>query len=51
MSTSHSHLKINNFGPIESVDIYLSGLTVLVGPQGTGKSLALQWLKLAIETV
>lgn len=42
-------LSIKNFAQIGSVDIDFADLTVLVGAQGTGKSLALQWLKTAID--
>ncbi len=38
------HLKIRNFGPIKSADINVNGLTVFVGAQATGKSLAAQLL-------
>jgi hypothetical protein len=36
-------------GPIDSVSMDLGDLTILVGPQATGKSIALQMLKLAEE--
>jgi hypothetical protein len=42
-------LSIKNFAQIESIDIDFGkpgDLTILVGQQATGKSLALQWLKL-----
>jgi hypothetical protein len=42
-------LSIKNFAQIGSVDLEFADLTVLVGAQGTGKSLALQWLKTAID--
>jgi hypothetical protein len=42
-------LTLERFGPIRSVELPIADITVLVGPQATGKSLALQWLKLAIE--
>lgn len=42
-------LSIKNFAQIDSVDLELADLTVLVGAQGTGKSLALQWLKIALD--
>jgi energy-coupling factor transporter ATP-binding protein EcfA2 len=42
-------LVIQNFAQIEEVSLELGDLTVLVGPQGTGKSLALQWLKIALD--
>jgi hypothetical protein len=42
-------LSIKNFAQIGSVDLEFADLTVLVGAQGTGKSLALQWLKIALD--
>jgi hypothetical protein len=47
--TAPHRLTIENFGQIEKLDLEFGDLTVLVGAQGTGKSLALQWLKLAID--
>jgi AAA domain, putative AbiEii toxin, Type IV TA system len=38
------HLAIRNFGPISEADIEPRALTVFVGPQATGKSLAAQAL-------
>ncbi|MDI7269393.1 MAG: AAA family ATPase [Myxococcota bacterium] len=43
------NLSIRNFGQLGEVDLELADLTVLVGAQGTGKSLALQWLKAALD--
>ncbi|WP_394828740.1 AAA family ATPase [Pendulispora albinea] len=42
-------LRIRNFAHLADVSIDLGDLTILVGPQGTGKSLALQWLKVALD--
>jgi hypothetical protein len=42
-------LTIRNFAHLAEVDLTLGDLTVLVGPQAAGKSLALQWLKAAID--
>jgi len=42
-------LGIKNFGPMGHVEIPFADVSVLVGPQATGKSLALQWLKLAVD--
>ena len=42
-------LKIQRFAQIAEVNLALGDLTVLVGAQGTGKSLALQWLKTAMD--
>jgi len=46
MTTS---LKIENLGPISCADVAFGDLTVLVGPQATGKSIFLQFLKLALD--
>jgi predicted NACHT family NTPase len=42
-------LSIRNFAQLAAVDLEFADLTVLVGAQGTGKSLALQWLKTALD--
>ncbi|MBU3650158.1 MAG: ATP-binding protein [Limnohabitans sp.] len=42
-------LSIRQFAHLAQVDLSLGDLTVLVGPQGVGKSLALQWLKVALD--
>jgi energy-coupling factor transporter ATP-binding protein EcfA2 len=42
-------LTIRNFAHLAEVNLTLGDLTVLVGPQAAGKSLALQWLKAAID--
>lgn len=42
-------LQIKNFAHINNVDLSFGDLTVIVGPQGAGKSLALQWLKIALD--
>lgn len=42
-------LSIRNFAHLKQLDLTLGDLTVLVGPQGAGKSLALQWLKAAMD--
>jgi hypothetical protein len=47
--TADIHLTIRNFAQIEEVNLTFGDLTVLVGAQGTGKSLALQWLKTAMD--
>jgi AAA domain, putative AbiEii toxin, Type IV TA system len=46
--TTHN-LKVRNFAQIREANIELGDLTVLVGAQGTGKSLVLQWLKTALD--
>ncbi len=43
------HLKLVNVGQICEADICFGDLTVLVGPQATGKSIALQFLKLMVD--
>lgn len=43
-------LEVRNFGPIGKAEVFFSDITVLVGPQATGKSLILQWLKLALDS-
>lgn len=42
-------LKLENIGQISRADISFGELTVLVGPQATGKSVALQLLKLMVD--
>jgi energy-coupling factor transporter ATP-binding protein EcfA2 len=43
-------LKLQNVGPITDAEIAFGDLTVLVGPQASGKSIALQMLKLLVDT-
>lgn len=43
-------LTLRNIGPIKEADLRFGDLTVLVGPQATGKSISLQWLKLLNDT-
>jgi hypothetical protein len=43
-------IQLRRFGPIKSGDITFGALTVLVGPQATGKSLTLQLVKLLADT-
>lgn len=43
---SMRHFRIENLGPIGSVDLELGDLTFCVGPQASGKSIALETLKL-----
>ncbi len=42
-------LLIENFGPIGKADIELGDLTILVGPQASGKTIALETLKLVMD--
>ncbi len=46
---AESLLHIKNLGPIQDAAIQFGDLTVLVGPQATGKSLILQMLKLCVD--
>lgn len=43
------HLKVKSFGPIETADVAFGDLTLLVGPQASGKSIFVQLLKLLID--
>jgi hypothetical protein len=43
-------LKLEHIGQIENADVTFGDLTVLVGPQATGKSIFLQFLKLVADT-
>ena len=43
------HLHLKNIGQIVNADLSFGDLTVLVGPQATGKSIALQLLRLMID--
>jgi hypothetical protein len=49
MGRSKLRLTLENVGPIRRADVSFSDLTVLVGPQATGKSLFLQFLKLYLD--
>lgn len=42
-------LKITQFGPIDQGDIEFGDMTIMVGPQATGKSLFLQLLNLILD--
>jgi|SRR5580658_2101103 hypothetical protein len=42
-------LQIEDFAHLSDVRLSFGDLTVVVGPQGAGKSLALQWLKIALD--
>src|SRR5258708_393266 len=42
-------LKLKNIGPISEADVQFGDLTILVGPQATGKSIFLQFLKLILD--
>jgi energy-coupling factor transporter ATP-binding protein EcfA2 len=42
-------IQLQSFGPIDRADITLGDMTILVGPQASGKSLFLQLLKLLID--
>jgi AAA domain, putative AbiEii toxin, Type IV TA system len=49
MGRSTPQLVLENIGPMRRADVCFSDLTVLVGPQATGKSLFLQFLKLVLD--
>lgn len=42
-------VKIKSLGPIKEADIAFGDLTLLVGPQASGKSIFLQMLKLIVD--
>ena len=42
-------ISLENIGPIQTADVEFGDLTVVVGPQATGKSIFLQLLKLALD--
>jgi len=42
-------LHVSHLGPIKSADVVFKDLTVIVGPQATGKSIFLQTLKLLVD--
>lgn len=46
---SVNHIALKNIGPIKEADVHFGDLTVVVGPQATGKSIFLQVLKLAVD--
>lgn len=45
----HGVLEVRNFAQIQEARIEFGDLTILVGPQATGKSLLLQWFKAALD--
>lgn len=49
MPASGPQLRVENVGPMRHADVRFGDLTVLVGPQATGKSLFLQFLKLVLD--
>src|SRR5690349_11920854 len=42
-------LELNDVGPIRRAQVHFGDLTVLVGPQATGKSILLELLKLVLD--
>ncbi|MCR4411553.1 MAG: ATP-binding protein [Thermoguttaceae bacterium] len=46
---STASLILSNVGPMERAEVEFGDLTVLVGPQATGKSIFLQFLKLLVD--
>lgn len=49
MRQANCSLSVRNLGPIRSADLSFGDLTVIVGPQATGKSVLLQTLKLIVD--
>lgn len=47
---NNPRLQLKNVGQIQDADIEFGDLTVLVGPQATGKSIFLQFLRLLVDT-
>ena len=43
------HLEVKSLGPIKEADIRFGDLTLLVGPQASGKSILLQLIKLITD--
>ncbi len=43
------NLKISNLGPLGKININFGDLTILIGPQASGKSIALETLKLVVD--
>ena len=44
-------LEVQSFGPIGKVSIEFGDLTLLIGPQASGKSIFLQLLKLLVDKI
>ena len=44
-----NRLSLQQVGPIKAADVMFGDLTVIVGPQATGKSIFLQTLKLVLD--
>lgn len=44
-----AELTVRDFAQIEEANVTFGDLTILVGPQASGKSLILQWLKVALD--
>lgn len=42
-------MKLTDFGPIKNLNVQLGDLTILLGPQASGKTLFLQMLKLLVD--
>jgi hypothetical protein len=49
MAKKTNRLSLKTVGPIRSADVAFGDLTVIVGPQATGKSIFLQTLKLVLD--
>ncbi len=44
-----NNLKISDLGPLGKININFGDLTILIGPQASGKSIALETLKLVVD--
>ena len=42
-------LRVCSFGPIQEAEVEIGDLTILIGQQGSGKSLFLQLMKILID--
>jgi hypothetical protein len=49
MGMNLKHLQIAELGPVKEADMTFGDLTVLVGPQATGKSIVLELVKLLVD--
>jgi len=47
---ANESLRLKDIGPIREAEVRFGDLTVLVGPQATGKSILLQFLRLLLDT-
>ncbi len=47
---ARTKLQIESLGPVQSASLAFADLTILIGPQASGKSITLQLLKLLVDT-